>query len=109
MVLIGPYVERPEAERKAAEVRRLGVADVAVIENVQGRFVSLGVFSNAQGAQARLNEVRGKGVTSARVSERNTAVAREYFQVRDVDPTLESKLRGLSPQLNGAPWGTCAA
>jgi hypothetical protein len=109
MVLMGPYVERPETERKAAEVRRLGVADVAVIENVQGRFVSLGVFSSQQGAQARLAEVRGKGVSTARVVERNTSVAREVFQVREVDAALEAKLRGLSPQLNGTPWGNCAS
>jgi hypothetical protein len=109
MVLMGPFVERPETERKAAEVRRLGVNDVAVIENVQGRFVSLGVFSSQQGAQARLTEVRGKGVNSARVVERGTTMTREIFQVRDADSALEAKLRGLSTQMNGAAWASCAA
>ncbi|MGL4575908.1 MAG: hypothetical protein ACRCV9_14080 [Burkholderiaceae bacterium] len=109
MVLMGPFVERPETERKAAEVRRLGVTDVAVIENAQGRFVSLGVFVSQQGAQARLAEVRGKGVTTARVSERETAVTREVFQVRDVDAALDGKLRGLSGQMNGAAWVACGA
>jgi hypothetical protein len=109
MVLMGPYVERPETERKAAEVRRLGVTDVAVIENVQGRFVSLGVFTSQQGAQARLAEVRGKGVNNARVVERDTALTREVFQVRDVDPALDGKLRALSGQMNGAAWVACSS
>lgn len=107
MVLMGPFVERPETERKAAEVRRLGVTDVAVIENAQGRFVSLGVFTSQQGAQARLAEVRGKGVNTARVSERETALTREVFQVRDVDAALDGKLRALSGQMNGAAWVAC--
>jgi hypothetical protein len=108
MVLMGPYVERPEAERKAAEVRRLGVTDVAVIENVQGRFVSLGVFTSRQGAQTRLEQARTKGVNSARVSERETTLTRELFQVRDVDTVLEGKLRALSAQLGGAAWVACS-
>jgi hypothetical protein len=107
MVLMGPYVERPETERKAAELRRQGLTDVAVIENAQGRFVSLGVFSSVQGAQARLAEVRGKGANPARVVERGTTVTREVFQIKEIDAALEAKLRGLSPQLNGAPWVPC--
>jgi hypothetical protein len=107
MVLMGPYVERPETERRAAELRRQGLADVAVVENAQGRFVSLGIFSSAQGAQVRLAEVRRKGTTTARVVERSTTVTRDVFQVKEIDTTLEATLRGLSAQMNGAPWVPC--
>lgn len=107
IVLMGPYVERPETERRAEQLRRQGLTDVAVIENAQGRFVSLGVFSSVQGAQLRLAEVRRKGADTARVAERGSTVTREVFQVKDIDSALEARLRGLSPQMNGAPWVPC--
>jgi hypothetical protein len=66
-VYIPPLSSKAEAERKAAELRPLGVTDYFIINEGANRFaISLGVFSSEKGAQERLAELKEKGVRSAR-------------------------------------------
>lgn len=70
-VFIPPLAGKAEAEKKAGELRQLGVNDYFVVQDGANRFaISLGVFSSEKGAQERLNELKGKGVRSARVTQR---------------------------------------
>lgn len=70
-VFIPPQAGKPEAEKKAGELRQLGVGDYFIIQEGPNRFaISLGVFSSEKGAQERLGEVKTKGVRSARVMPR---------------------------------------
>ena len=71
-VFIPPLPGKAEADKKAGELRRLGITDYFIIQdNSSNRFaISLGVFSSEKGGQDRLAEVKTKGVKSARVSVR---------------------------------------
>lgn len=71
-VFIPPLPGKVDAERKAAEIRQLGISDYFIIQdNSSSRFaISLGVFSSEKGGQERLAEVRAKGIKSARVNVR---------------------------------------
>jgi hypothetical protein len=106
-VVLGPFVDRPTAERKRDEVSRLAVRDFAIVENVRGRYVSLGVYSSRAGAQARLDEVSKKGVTTARVDNRALQGSRTVLQVREVDAALKERLDALGSLFNGAGWTEC--
>lgn len=106
-VVLGPFVDRPTAERKREEVKRRGVKDFAIIENIRGRYVSLGVFSTRANAQARVDELADKGV-SARIDTRVVATAgRTILQIRDIDANLQTQLntRGLLQSSYG--WIKC--
>ncbi len=106
-VLLGPYVDRPTAERKREEISKLAVRDFAIVENVRGRYVSLGVYSSRANAQARLDEVSKKGVTTARVDNRALQGSRTVLQVREVDASLKEKLDALGSLPAGAGWTEC--
>ena len=70
-VYIPPLAGKPEADKKAGELRSLGVTDYFAIQDGPNRFaISLGVFSSEKGAQERLAELKGKGVRSAKLTPR---------------------------------------
>ena len=105
-VVMGPYVDRPTAERKMVELRGLKVTDMALTEDVRGRWISLGLFDVEANAKRRLDTLAGQGVRTARI-ERRTGQTRSYVQVRDVPTALAEKLRQLSLPASTAAWGNC--
>ncbi len=70
-VYIPPLASKSEADKKAGELRNLGVTDYFAIQDGPNRFaISLGVFSSEKGAQERLAELKAKGVRSAKLTPR---------------------------------------
>lgn len=70
-VSIPPLAGKAEADKKAGELRRLGVTDYFVLQEGPHRFaISLGIFSSEKGAQERLAELTAIGVRSARLTPR---------------------------------------
>jgi hypothetical protein len=106
-VIMGPYIDRPTAERKLAELLKLGILEGVIYENVVGRFISLGLFSKQENAKAYFETLSKRGVKTARVETRGTGIPKTFLQVRPVEAELEAKLRGLSGDLGDAAWNTC--
>lgn len=70
-VYIPPLADKAEADRKAGELRGLGVTDFFPIQEGPNRLaISLGVFAAEKGAQERLADLKARGVRSARLSVR---------------------------------------
>lgn len=70
-IYIPPQANKAEADKKAGELRQLGISDYFVIQEGPNRYaLSLGVFSGEKGGQDRLAELRAKGVRSARLMQR---------------------------------------
>ena len=71
-VHIPPLPGKAEAEKKAGELRRLGVTDYFIqLEPGPNRYsISLGLFSSERGGEERLAELKGAGVRSARLVQR---------------------------------------
>ena len=69
--------------------------------------VSLGVFSSEEAARNRLDALRAKGVRSAQTGERDSQVAKIWFQVRDADAALRDKLKELARGLPGTEIRDC--
>lgn len=71
-VLIPPQANKAEADKKAAELKRLGIKDFFVVQEAGANrlAISLGVFSSEQAAEERLEDLRGQGVRSAKVARR---------------------------------------
>ena len=70
-VFVPPQASKADADRKAAELKELGVKDFFIIQEGPNRFaISLGIFSAEKGGQELLAELKSKGVKSAKVGPR---------------------------------------
>ena len=72
-VFIPPLGSKQEAESKAAELKKLRVPEFFIVQESgpNNRAISLGLFSSREAAASRLEQLRSKGVRSAKVGERN--------------------------------------
>ncbi len=108
-VFIPPQANRQAAQKKAAELKALGVDDYFIVqEDGEHRWaLSLGVFRNEEAAQARLGTLRTQGVRSAQVARRETVVPKVWLQVKSVDPALEARLKDIARQIEGSELKSC--
>ena len=94
-MFIPPQLNRAAALKKTAELKALGIGDYFVLQD-EGKMrwaVSLGVFSSEDAARSRLEALRAKGVRSAQTGERETQVAKIWFQARGADAAQQARLR----------------
>ena len=110
-VFIPPLRSRQAASQKAAELKKLGIEDFFIVqEDAKFRYaISLGVFKTSEAAQARLAELKTKGVRTARVSPKETSVQKVYFAVREVPDALVAKLNELRQTFAGTELRDCPA
>jgi len=108
-VFIPSQRDRQGAIRKAAELKALGVAEYFIMqeEGAQRWALSLGVFRTEEAARARLAVLRGQGVRSAQVGQRETVVPKVWLQVSGVDPALERRLSEIALQMENSELRTC--
>ena len=110
-VFIGPRGTRQDAQKKAAELKGLGVDDYFILQD-EGpmRFaLSLGVFKTEAAAANRLEALRAKGIKTAQLGARETQVQKTFFQVRSVEDALAAKLREIAQGFAGTEVRECAA
>jgi hypothetical protein len=110
-VFIAPQPSRGAAQKKAAELKKLGVEEYFVVQE-EGRqrwALSLGVFRSEEAAKARLDALRAKGVRSAQLGQRETRVPKVWFQVRTVEQALQARLLEIAREFEGATLHDCAA
>jgi hypothetical protein len=109
-VFIAPQATRQDAQKKAAELKALGVDDYFIVqdEGLLRHALSLGVFKTEAAAATRLETLRAKGVRSAQHGSRDSQVQKVYFQVRAVDEPLAMKLREIGQSL-GSEARACPA
>ena len=74
---------KAEADKKAGELRDLGVNDFFIVPDGQSRHaISLGIFSSEKGGNERLAELKAKGVRSAVIGPRPSKDATVALQAR---------------------------
>ena len=94
MILIPSQENKEGADKKAAELRRLGITDFYIIpDNTDQRWgISLGVFRTEEAARVRLAALTQQGVQSARLVQHVIPLNRVAFQLRDLDDQTQSAL-----------------
>lgn len=109
-VFIPPLKTRAEADRRAEELRRLGVRDVQVVGEGSLRFgLSLGRFRTADAAAANLAALETQGVKGARVSDKAAAMSVTRFQLRELDAALAQQLATIQKDFPAQAVRPCAA
>jgi len=98
---------KESAERKAAELRRLGVMDLFIVQDAgpSQYAISLGLFRNEAAAARQLGMLRDRGVRSAQVATRGGALR---IEVRGPSDRLASLASDLSEPLQGVSRLECA-
>jgi hypothetical protein len=108
-VYLPPQSNRQGANRKIAELKKLGVGEFFVVQDdPELRYaISLGVFKSREAARSRLAELRAKGVRTARVGARETLVPKVFFTVREVPEPVAARLNELRQGFPGAELRDC--
>lgn len=77
-VHLPPQTDRAGAERKAAELRKLGVNDFFIVSEAGAsqNAISLGLYKNEDSAKRMLEQLRASGVQSAQISARGPVQVR---------------------------------
>ncbi|MBC7502745.1 MAG: SPOR domain-containing protein [Herminiimonas sp.] len=97
MVYIPPQGDKESADRKAGELRGLGLTDFYVIqENSDLRWgISLGIFRTEESARTHLASLTARGVRSARLGTYGAVTNRVAFQLRNIDLATKSSLASI--------------
>ena len=109
IVHIPPLGSKEAADKKAAELRGLGVTNYFIMsDNTPMRWaISLGVFKSESAAQNQLAALVKQGVRSARVTPRMSGSKLLAFQFRDVDAELQAKLEKIRADFPNAQTHGC--
>jgi cell division septation protein DedD len=80
---IPPLANKQEAEKKAAELKKLGAPEFYVVQDAGPNrlAISLGIFSSEEAANERRETLRAKGIKTAQVGERSTRPALAALEV----------------------------
>lgn len=107
-VHVPPLGSKEAAERKAAEIRKLGVDDLFIVQDPgAAQFaISLGLYKNETQANRLLESLREKGVRSAQVAGRGATVLR--VELRGPSDSLATLASDLSERLRGANRLECS-
>lgn len=109
IVNIPPMGSKEAADKKAAELRGLGVTNFFVMpDNSPMRWaISLGVFKSETAAQNQLAALVKQGVRTARVTPRMSGSKLLAFQFRDVDAQLQADLEKIRADFPNTQTHSC--
>lgn len=83
---LAPFANRKQAEQRLKELEQLGIRELLIMQDANGQVaISLGLFTQADNAQKRLQELAQKGV-SARQEIRYRTETLTWFDLRLPEP-----------------------
>ncbi len=111
MVFIPSQGSKEGADKKAGELRRLGINDFYVIQDQSNlRWgISLGVFKTEEAAKLHLNNLSNKGVHSARVGPRTISTNKFAYQLRALSTEEKSRYDAIKASFPAQENRNCQA
>lgn len=111
MVYLPPFNTLGEAERRADELRKLGIKDMLVMnENSAMKFaISLGSFRDPNAAKAHVSALERTGIKGVRIADRPSTVTLTRFQLRDLDAAAAQQLATLRGEFPNQTARACPA
>jgi len=108
-VYMPPQGNRPNAQKKAVELKGLGVDEWFIVaDDSRWRWaISLGVFRTEEAAKSRLETLRARGVRSALVGEREMQVPKVWLQARNLEPAQLARWKEITPAWPGIELRDC--
>lgn len=109
-VFIPPLATKADAEKKAAELKKMGAPEFFIIQEPgPNRFaISLGIFSSEQAAEERRESLRTKGVKSARTARRTVTRAEQLsLEATGQEAMVDAAREALQQQLPDIKTAAC--
>lgn len=109
-VFIPPQANKAEADKKAAELKRLNVPEYFVVQDAgPNRFaISLGIFSSEPAAEERLEALKAKGVKSAKVAMRaSSRPAQVVLEATGPENVVESAREAVAQAMPETKAAVC--
>ncbi len=92
-IYIPPKASQEAAQAKVDELKRLGVEDSFIVQELPWRFaISFGVFKDEQLANKLLEDLKSHGVKTAIKSVRNQEKGNATFHITNMSPEVLDKL-----------------
>lgn len=89
-IYLAPFATRKEAEQRKKEIEKLGVRDVLIMQDPHGAIaVSLGLYTQADNARNRMQELAEKGVKAQQETRYRTETS-SWFDLRLPEPADEA-------------------
>jgi hypothetical protein len=109
LVHIPPQGSKEAADKKAAELRDLGVTNFYIMngDSPLKYAISLGVFKTESGAQAMLAQLVKQGVHTARIAPRGPQTAHYVYRLRGLDAATRKRVEGFAERYDGAEIKSC--
>jgi cell division protein FtsN len=109
LVNIPPQASKEAADRKAAELRELGVTNFFIMsgESPMKWAISLGVFKTESGAQTLLAQLNKQGVHSARITPRGPQATRYTYRFRDIEDDARERIVTVADAVSSAEVKNC--
>lgn len=104
MVFIPSQGSKDGADKKAAELKNLGVTNYFITTDYA---ISLGVFKSEAAAQTLLAALNKQGVHSARIAGRGTAINKLQYQFRAIDADVRTRLDDIRAGFQGIETRSC--
>jgi hypothetical protein len=97
------------ADKKAAELRTLGVTNFYILQadSPLKYAISLGVFKTESSAQAMLAQLGKQGVHTARIAPRGPQTTHYVYRVRSLDAATRKRIEGYAERYDGADVKSC--
>ena len=108
---IPPSSNSAQADKKAAELARLGIKDFFIVrESGPNQYaISLGLYKSEESAKAYLDVLQKKKVKTARIQVRETAGDKIVVEVRGNAEGLAKAMADLPPEFASVQKAECAA
>jgi len=108
-VHIPPQPNKAAADKKAAELKALGIKDFYIMQDEGANFLalSLGLFKSEAAANEFLQGMAKRGVKSARIEARAATPQQARAIVKGAAESLNQRLPPLLEKLPGASVGEC--
>jgi cell division protein FtsN len=109
LVNMAPQGSKEAADRKAAELRGLGLTNFFIMQGDSPLkwAISLGVFKTEAGAQALLAQLNKQGVHSARITPRGPQTTRYAYRFRDIEAATRERIVAVADAVSAAETRNC--
>lgn len=90
------------AEKKASEIKALGINELYIVQDSQWRnAISFGLFQDEHLASSLLNELQSKGVKNATKALRSVGKSQSSLLIRSVSLEASTELQKIKPEFVG--------
>ena len=109
LVNIPPQASKDAADRKASELRELGVTNFFIMsgDSPMKWAISLGVFKTESGAQTLLAQLNKQGVHSARITPRGPQTTRYMYRFKDIEDAARERIVNVADAVSSADVQNC--